>query len=131
MARYLLPPGSKTPMQNPNPSLHLIGCGYWTDGHCFNPYMHRRVSGLMRRPSDGFVFCEEDSVDLGVGDPDQPMGRLTWDDAEDQQAPEKEPTIRLHSSDGRNSNMSTVPRRRITSALWVLVWLLPVRGNSS
>jgi hypothetical protein len=99
MARYLLPPGSKTPLQNPNPALHLIGCVYWTDGHSFNPYMHRRVSGLMRRPSDGFVFWEDEALDLGIGDPDQPMGKLTWDDEEVPHAPEREPTIRLHPTE--------------------------------
>ena len=81
---YHLPPGSVVPLQNWNPMLHLMWLVWWTDDHHFNPYMHRRVCGLMRRPSDGFVFWDEDALDLGSGDKTRPISRLTWDDVEDE-----------------------------------------------
>ena len=86
---YLLPPGSDVPMRDFNPTLHMIHCVYWTDGHHYNPYMSRRVSGLMRRPSDGFVFWQEDALDLGTGDVTKPIHKLIWDadDPEDDVKP--------------------------------------------
>ena len=77
---YHLPPGSDVPMQNWNPMLHVIHCVSWTDGHHFNPYLHRRVEGLMRRPSDGFVFWEDDALDLGWGAETKPVSRPYWEE---------------------------------------------------
>lgn len=84
---YLLPPGSDVPMRNHNPPLHMIHCVSWTDGHHYNPYMSRRVSGLMRRPSDGFVFWEEDALDLGYGEETKPVSKPYWEE-EPKDAPE-------------------------------------------
>ena len=88
------------PLQNPNPTFHLIHCVDWTDGHSFNPYMQRRVSGLMRRPSDGFVFWEEDALDLGVGDAEKPMGGLSWDEEDQREVGEQ--MFRLHPKEWEN-----------------------------
>lgn len=74
----LFPPGATTPVFNYSPSLHLIDCVYWTDGHHFNPYMTRMVTGLMRRPSDGFLFWESEALNLGNTDAAQPW--IKWCD---------------------------------------------------
>jgi len=74
--RVLIPPGTTIPVFNHNPQLHLIDCVIWTDGHYFNPYMTRRVTGLMLRPSDGFLFWECDAEDLGDTEAKQPY--IAW-----------------------------------------------------
>jgi hypothetical protein len=74
----LLPPGATTPVFNYSPSLHLIDCVYWTDAHHFNPYMTKMVFGLMRRPSDGFLFWDHEALNLGNTDAGQPW--IKWCD---------------------------------------------------
>jgi hypothetical protein len=62
--------------------------------------MSRRVSGLMRRPSDGFVFWQEDALDLGTGDVTKPIHKMIWDadDPED----EVEPIVCLYPKEWEN-----------------------------